>query len=135
MSKMKVTSPLPVKILAVLLFVFGVFAFVGSLFLWGEGFLFYFPEDVDYSFPLADLLVNAPASILAGVGLWKLKRYGFVASQFCAGFYLYASVKIFALVGQGDLPVSIEGILPQAIAVVAAFFLIFYLWRVQDLFK
>ena len=134
MSEMKVTSPLPIKILAFLLFVFGSLAFVGSLFLWGEGFLPHFPKGVDYSFPIADLLVNAPASILAAIGLWKLKRYGFVASQFCAGFYVYASVMIFTLIGQGDLPASIEIILPQALAILLAILLIFYLWRVQDLF-
>jgi len=134
MPETKITSPFPVKILAILLFVFGLFAFVGSLFLWGEGFLLQFPEGVDYSSPIADLLVNAPASILAAFGLWKLKKYGFAASQFCAGFYLYASVIIFTQIGQGDLPASIEIILPQALAILVALFLIFYLWRVQDLF-
>ena len=134
MPEMKVTSPLPIRILALLLFVFGLLAFVGSLFLWGEGFILSFPEGVDYSFPIADILINAPASIIAAIGLWKLKRYGFVASQFCAGLYLYASAIIFAQIGQSDLPASIEIILPQALAILVAIFLIFYLWRVQDLF-
>jgi hypothetical protein len=37
-------------------------AFFGSLFVWGEGFLFSFPSGVDYRFPATDILVNAPAS-------------------------------------------------------------------------
>jgi hypothetical protein len=31
--------PIGVTLLAVVLFLFGVFAFLGSLFMWGEGFL------------------------------------------------------------------------------------------------
>ena len=87
--------PFPVKFLAFLLFLFGLLAFFGSLFMWGEGFLFSFPEGVDYRFPITDILVNAPASIVAAVGLWRLRRFGFVGSQFVAGFYIYASVEIF----------------------------------------
>jgi len=135
MSEIKIISPLPIKVLSIMLFLFGIFAFVGSLFLWGEGFLPNFPEGVDYSFPIADILINTPANIIAAVGLWRLKRYGFVASQFCAGFYLYASVEIFVKVGQGDLPASLEIILPQVLAILVAISLIFYLWRVQDTFQ
>jgi hypothetical protein len=135
MSEMKTVSSIPIRVLSIMLFLFGVFAFVGSIFLWGEGFLLNFPEGVDYSFPIADILINAPASIIAACGLWRLKRYGFVASQFCAGFYLYASVEIFVKVGQGDLPASFEIILPQVLAIVVAISLIFHLWQIQDIFK
>lgn len=131
---MRGTSPLLVRILALLLFVFGVFAFTGSLFLWGEGFILSFPEGVDYSFPVADILINTPASLIAAIGLWKLKRYGYVASQFVAGFYVYASVEIFVQVAQAGPPYPMEIILPQVLAVIVAIFLIFYLWRSRDLF-
>ncbi len=134
-SEMNITSIRPIKALSVTLFLFGIFAFVGSLFLWGEGFILDFPEGVDYSFPIPDILINAPANIIAAVGLWRLKRYGFVASQFCAGFYLYASVEIFVKVIQGDLPASLEIILPQVLAILVAFSLLLYLWRVQDKFQ
>lgn len=96
MVEKKVKSPVAIKMLAVLLFLFGLAAFFGSLFLWGEGFPLQFPECVeDYSFPIAGILVNAPVSIIASIGLWKLRRYGYIASQFVAGFYIYASVEIF----------------------------------------
>jgi len=134
MPEKRATAPLPVRTLAVLLFLFGLFAFFGSLFMWGEGFLLRFPEGVDYRFPIADILVNAPASILASVGLWKLRRYGYVAAQFVAGFYIYASVEIFVEVVQGGPPYALEIVVPQVLAVAVAFALVFYLWRVQDVF-
>ncbi len=134
-KEMKTATPVPIKILSILLFLFGVFAFVGSMFLWGEGFILSFPEGVDYSFPIADILINAPASIIAAIGLWKLKRYGYAVSQFVAGFYIYASVEIFVDVAQAELPYLMEIIFPQILAVIVAIFLIIYLWRVKDLFR
>jgi len=41
MPETREATPPSVKILSVLLLVFGSLAFVGSLLLWGEGFLFY----------------------------------------------------------------------------------------------
>jgi len=134
MSKNKTATPMKVKVLSVVLFAFSLLAFLGSLFLWGEGFLFSFPEGVDYAFPITDILVNAPASMLAAIGLWGLKRYGFVASHFVAGFYVYASVEIFVHVVQDGPPYPIEIIGPQVLAVVVAALLVSYLWRIQDLF-
>jgi len=134
-KEMKTPTPVSIKILSILLFLFGVFAFVGSMFLWGEGFILSFPEGVDYSFPVADILVNAPASTIAAIGLWKLKRYGYVVSQFVSGFYVYASVEIFVKVAQAELPYLMEIIFPQILAIIVAIFLIFYLWRVEDLFQ
>jgi hypothetical protein len=134
MPEKSTRSSLLVRVLAVLLFLFGLFAFFGSLFMWGEGFLLRFPEGVDYRFPITDILVNAPASILASVGLWKLRKYGYVAAQFVAGFYVYASVEIFVEVVQGGPPYAPEIVVPQVLAVAVAFALVFYLWRVQDVF-
>jgi hypothetical protein len=38
-----------------------------------QGFLFSFPEGVDYGFPVTDILVNAPASIIAALGPWRIQ--------------------------------------------------------------
>jgi hypothetical protein len=121
--------PTGVTILAAVLFVFGMFAFLGSLFMWGDGFLLSFPPGVDYHFPVTDILVNAPASLLAAIGLWKMKSWGYVAAQFVAGFYIYASVEIFVMTIQAGPPFPIEILIPQVAAVITAFFLVFYLWR------
>jgi len=127
--------PLSLRILAILLFLFGIFAFLGSLFLWGEGFLFSFPEGVNVAFPLTDILINAPASILTAFGLWYLKRFAYPASQFVAGFYIYASVYIFTEVLQEGPPYPVEIVFPQILAVIVAIALILYGWRYQQLFQ
>ena len=134
MAEKNKTRPWPVATLAILLFLFSLLAFFGSLFLWGEGFLLNFPAGVDLTFPITDILVNAPASMIAAIGLWKLKRYGYIAAQFVAGFYVYASVEIFVHIAQGDLPNTLAIIAPQVLAVLVAIGLVFYLWRIQTLF-
>lgn len=121
------------RILSVILVLFGIFAFVGSLFLWGQGFLLNPPPDVDLSFPITDILVNAPASVLAGIGLWRRKRWGYVAAQFVAGFYVYASVEIFVHVIQAGPPYPVEIVVPQVLAVIVAVALV-GLWRVRERF-
>ena len=124
-----------VRFLAVVLFLFGILAFFGSLFLWGQGFLLSFPPGVDYRFPITDILVNAPACFVSAIGLWQGRRYGYVASQFTAGFFVYASVEIFVMVFQEPPPYPMEILIPQILAVVVAYFLVSYLWRFQDSFK
>jgi hypothetical protein len=126
---------MPVRILAILLFLFGLFAFFGSLFMWGEGFLLSFPKGVDYRFPVTDILVNAPASMIAAIGLWRMRRYGYVASQFVAGFYIYASVEIFVDVVQSGPPYAMGIIIPQVIAVAVAIIVVLYFWQIRELFK
>ena len=127
--------PAGVRVLSAILFLFGVFAFFGSLFLWGEGFLFSFPPGVDYRFPITDIIINTPACIISAVGLWGGRRYGYIASQFTAGFFVYASVEIFVMVFQEPPPYPMEILLPQILAVIVAFFLVAYLWRFYDLFE
>jgi hypothetical protein len=130
----KTRSPLAVKILAVLLFLFGLLAFVGSAFLWGEGFILSPPDGTDLAFPITDILVNGPASIAAAIGLWKMKQWGYATSQFVAGFYIYASVEIFVHVAQDGPPYAMEIVAPQILAVLVAVALVAYLWRIRDQF-
>jgi hypothetical protein len=130
----KTKSPITVKILAVFLFLFGLLAFLGSVFLWGEGFILNSPADVDLAFPITDILVNAPASIAAAIGLWKMRQWGYVTSQFVAGFYVYASVEIFVHVAQAGPPYAVEIVVPQVLAVLVAIALVAYLWRIRGQF-
>ena len=123
--------------LAIILFLLSALAFFGSLFLWGQGIIFYPPINVDLSYPITDLLINAPASLIAAVGLWRMKRFGYVASQFVAGFYLYASVELFVDLWQHGAPSTGEFyaiLIPQIFAVMIAILLVGYLWTVQDRF-
>jgi len=81
------------------------------------------------------LIVNAPASIIAAVGLWRMKQYGYAACYFVAGLYIYASVEIFVQVIQKGPPYPVEIIVPQVLAVSVATILVSYLWRVRALFS
>jgi hypothetical protein len=124
-----------VKVLAGVLFLFGLLAFFGSLFLWGGGFLLSFPPGVDYRYPITDILVNTPACLISAIGLWQGRRYGYIAAQFTAGFFVYASVEIFVMVFQELPPYPMEILVPQILAMIVACFLVFYLWRIQKLFN
>jgi hypothetical protein len=134
MNARRSSRPTGVSVLAIVLFLFSTFAFIGSLFMWGERLLLCFRPGVDYRFPVTDILVNAPASLFAAIGLWKMKQWGYVAAQFVAGFYIDASVEIFVTVIQQGPPYPIEILIPQVAAVIAAAFLVFYLWRVRTHF-
>jgi len=134
MSIQRVARPTGVSVLAIVLLLFSAFAFFGSLFMWGEGFLFSFPPGADYRFPVTDILVNTPASLIAAIGLWKMRQWGYVAAQFVAGFYVYSSVEIFVMAIQQGPPFPIEIVVPQIAAVITALFLVFYLWRIHTRF-
>ena len=123
-----------IKILSVVLFLFGTLAFFGSVFTWGQGFILLFPKNVDYSYPITDILINAPFSIIASIGIWRYKRYGFVLGYFVSGFYIYASVEIFVQVFQKGKPYAIEILIPQILAVIVAFILCIKLWKVKNAF-
>jgi hypothetical protein len=127
----------PIRVLSVTLFLFAALAAFGSIFLWGQGSIFSPPVDAALAFPIADLLVNVPASLTAAIGLWRMKRYGFVAAQIVAGIYLYASVEIFVDLWQHGANSTVEYyaiLIPQVLAVIVAAALVLYLWRVKNLF-
>ena len=129
------SPPWLVKLLAGLLILLGIFAGVGSLLLWGQGFLFAFPEEIPLASPIADFFINFPLSVLAGIGLWRMRQSGYVAAQIVAGFYIYASVLIFVDMFQGKLPMSPEIWAPQGFTVLMGLALIFYLWPLRGKFN
>lgn len=135
MTNTNAKRPLSLTVLSIVLVLFGIFAFAGSAMLWGQGFVLAPPEGVSIAFPLTDILVNAPASILAGVGLWRLRRYGFLAGYFVAGFYVYASVYIFVEVWEAGPPYPVEILVPQVLAVLAAIALLILPRRFKELFR
>jgi len=128
-------QPTSLTVLAVTFFLFGVLAFIGSFFLWGQGMILSFPEDIDLGLPAADILVNAPASILCAVGLWQRRRWGVYMLWFCAGFYLYASVEIFAHYAQLGELYKMEIVLPQTAAVLVGAAGMIIGWKKRDLFN
>ncbi|MEN8240349.1 MAG: hypothetical protein ABFS17_00375 [Chloroflexota bacterium] len=123
------------KILGVVYALFGVFALLGSVFLWGQGFILNPPEGVDLAFPVADTLINAPASILTGIGFWRMRKWGFALAWFTAGFYLYASVEIFVhALQEGILTSALEITIPQVAAVLVALVTMVVTWKNREKF-
>lgn len=135
MLEQKAQRPMSITFLALLLALFGVFAFVGSVFLWGQGSVFTAPGGTNIAFPVTDILVNAPASCLTAIGLWQLRRFGYLGSYFVAGFYVYASVYIFVEVFQGGPPYPIEIVGPQVLAILVAVALLIFPHRYKDRFS
>lgn len=130
-------APRLVRVLSVMLFLFGLFALIGSLFVWGQGFILNVPEGTDLGYPITDLLINVPATLIAATGLWRMKRFGYVAAQFVAGFYIYASVEILVDLWQHGAASTTEYfaiLIPQILAVIVALALVIYLWTIQDRF-
>lgn len=128
-------TPISLKILGFLLFPLGLFAFFGSVFLWGQGFILAPPPDVDLGFPITDILINAPASILAGFGLLRLRKWGQKMAWFVAGFYIYASVEIFVHMFQAGPPLPPEIYIPQTFAVLIAIALLVFSSRHEGKYK
>jgi hypothetical protein len=135
MLEQKAERPVSIAVLALLLALFGVFAFVGSVFLWGQGSVFAAPEGTDIAFAVTDIVVNAPASWLTAIGLWQLRRFGYLGSYFVAGFYVYASVYILVEVFQGGAPYAIEIAGPQLFAILMAVALLIFPRRYKDRFS
>ena len=71
----------------------------------------------------------------AAAGLWRLRRSGYLASQFVAGIYLYASVEIFASLIQEGPPYPAAILTPQLVAVAVAALLLAWLRRVRRVFR
>jgi hypothetical protein len=129
------STPLGLKVLGGLLSAFAIFAFGGSAFLWGRGFILDPPAGTSIALPLADILINAPASMVAGIGLWRLRRYGYLAGYFVAGLYLYASTFIIVEAFEQRPPDFWAILVPQLLAVVVAVALLVYLPRTRGYFR
>ncbi len=121
------------KVLGGIFILFGFLAIAGSVMLWGQGFYFNFPKNIDLAIPTADIFVNGPASILTGIGLWRVRKWGYSLAWFTAGVYLYASVEIFVWAFQ-EANLTPEIVVPQAMAVVVALVVLFVSWNKRDEF-
>lgn len=121
------------RVFGLVFILFGLFAIGGSILLWGEGFYFTFPKDLDLAIPTADIFVNGPASILTGIGLWRMRKWGYAMAWFTAGLYMYGSVEIFVWAFQ-DGKLTPEIVIPQSLAVATALFVMVISWKGKDKF-
>jgi hypothetical protein len=83
------------RLLAVLIFLTGVFAVFGGLYTWGDGFIFSQSELLKVLIPWADILLIGPLSIICGLGLHSKKKCAFPLGLFVSGIYVFGSVLVF----------------------------------------
>lgn len=83
------------RLLAVLVFLTGVFAILGGLYTWGDGLIFSQSELLKVLIPWADILVTGPLSIICGLGLHSKKKWAFPLGLFVSGIYVFGSVLVF----------------------------------------
>lgn len=89
--------------------------------------------------PLASEILTALTALVAAYGLYRMKRWGYVASLLVAGMWVYAGVSGIGLVATKGLEFSspIGAMSDLVVFILLLFFccfLIGYLWRREDLF-
>jgi hypothetical protein len=83
------------SLLAVLIFLTGVFAILGGLYTWGDGLIFSQSDLLEVLIPWADILLTGPLSIICGIGLYSQKKWAFPLGLFISGIYVFGSVLVF----------------------------------------
>ncbi|MFW9991004.1 MAG: hypothetical protein ACFFD4_02980 [Candidatus Odinarchaeota archaeon] len=128
------TIPKPAKLLAFSLFATGIFAAAGALYTWGDGLLFTASPGTDLSIFIPDLVIAAPASLLAAIGYWHLRRWGIFAGLFVTGTYIYGSIAVYVMVLQSGPPYDLTLIIPPVFGISLSLALIFWTWKNYELF-
>ena len=107
----------------------GVFAIIGALFSWGEGWLFSQKNGCVRLVQMADLVVAGPISLLAAWGLFLKKRWGIASGLMASGIYVFGSALVYIQVfGQGT-PYPLRLVVPPifGMAIAAGF----WVWVVK----
>lgn len=100
------------KLFSIFFFTTGLFAFVGSLFCWGAGWLFEQTNLLNIILPLADLILTAPLSILTAYGIASQKYWGIYLGIFTSGIYSLGSILVFIMVLWNGNPYPLQLIIP-----------------------
>ena len=117
------------KILSFSLYATGIFALLGALYTWGDGFLFSASPETDISIFLADLLITAPISFVAGYGIGNQKKWGILAGWMIAGIYIYGSMLVYISVLQQNPPYPVDLIIPPIFGMVLSLGILIWSWR------
>jgi hypothetical protein len=114
------------SIYAWLFFLTGVFAIVGSLFSWGNGWLFSNFKLSTGLIPLSDLIITGPISIATAFGLWHKKDWGMYIGLVTSGIYIFGSVQVFVSLLWNGSPYPIQLIIPPIAGLSIAISFVFY---------
>lgn len=104
----------------------GVFALVGALFTWGEGWLFHQKDLTISLIPLADLIFTVPLSLLTAYGIWVKKSWGITLGLVTSGVYMFGSVQVYIMVFWNTPPYPLQLLIPPIFGFGIA--LVFFIW-------
>lgn len=122
------------KIFAISYFITGIFAAMGALYRWGDGSLFLAQPGDDIALFIAELVVAAPASIIASIGLVKLQRWGLIMSLFSTGVFIYGSALVYASIFLFGAPIPLKLLIPPIFGIGLSLTTIRWIQRNFDFF-
>ena len=67
---------------------------------------------------ITDLILTAPLSIVAAIGLYRRSRWGKRLSVFVAGIYAYGSIGVYVILAVNGPPYSVLYVIPAAFGLV-----------------
>lgn len=120
------TMPSDFRFFAWLFITTGVFAIVGALFTWGDGWLFVQEDLAVTIIPFADLVVAGPISLVAGVDLWFQSKRGFITGAMAVGIYIFGSIQVYYFVWWEGLYYAWQLIIPPIFGLGIAFSFIYW---------
>lgn len=121
------------KILSISLYLTGIFAIVGSLYTWGDGWIFTAPDGTDFQLYITDMLVTAPATIISGIGFQKLKKWVIVSGIFTSGILIYGSALVYVDVILNGAPYLLKLILPPIFGIGLSIAIIYWVKKYHTL--
>ncbi len=102
----------PTIIFALLFLSTGVFAIVGALFTWGEGWLFAQKYGCARLIPMADLMVAGPISLAAAFGIFLKKHWGIAFGLMASGIYIFGSALVYIQIIEQGQPYPLRLVVP-----------------------
>jgi hypothetical protein len=108
----------------------GVFAIVGALYTWGNGPIYLQKDLLTVLIPWADLLITGPLSLLAAIGVWRRKSWGFLLGLMACGMYLFGSALVYVSLLWNGAPFPIELVFPPVVGIVFGIF--FPIWVLRN---
>lgn len=128
-------SRLSPKIISLFLLFTGVFAFFGSLYSWGSGFIFLVPAGPDFILIITDLIITAPISLIASYNLWNQRKWCIYLNWLVAGLYIYGSTAVYVMLFQQGPPFQAGLLLPPIFGFGFSFILIIWSLNNKNYFK
>lgn len=95
----------------------GIFAIVGALYTWGDGPIYNQMDLLIVLVPWADLLITGPLSLLAALGVWKMRSWGFTLGLMVCGIYLFGSALVYITLIWNGAPYPPELVYPPILGI------------------